>query len=144
MKKNHKITIYTTTADDIESFWYPNSKKTSKTPSLDYNVQNYDFVVHTEIKHDSELHKLPLISNHPGPFSPNLLNDLVFKKIDFDLIFATAFPYDHVLPAYVAAKKWKIPFVIMPLIHQEFPELFLTSIKMFCLLLLFFGKVRLP
>jgi len=130
MSKTHKVTVYTTLADDIQSFWYPESKKIQQSHPLNYEVKHYDFLIPTEIKHDSELNQLPVISNHPGPFSPKLWNDLVIEKIDFDLIFSTAFPYDHILPAYVSAKKWKIPIIVMPLIHQEFPELFLTSLKL--------------
>ena len=89
MTKKHKITVYTTSADDIQSFWYAESKKIRTTPNLDYEVKQYDFLIPTEIKHNSDLNKLPIISNHPGPFSPKLWNDLVIKKIDFRRIRAS-------------------------------------------------------
>ena len=30
MAKNHDVTVYTTSADDIQSFWYTGSKKIQK------------------------------------------------------------------------------------------------------------------
>ena len=52
------------------------------------------------------------------------------REIKFDLIITTAFPYDHVFPAFIAAKKWNIPIIAIPLIHDEFPELFLTGMRL--------------
>ena len=91
MSKKHEVTVYTTSADDIQSFWYADSKKIKHSSPLNYEVNRYDFLLPTEIKHELELNELPVISNHPGPFSPKLWNDLVIKKIDSDLIFSTAF-----------------------------------------------------
>jgi len=127
---NHQITVYTTLADDIQSFWYANSKKVKNISNLPYDVKHFDFLIPTEIKHTSELDKLPVISNHPGPFSPKLWADLILNGKNFDLMFLTSFPYDHILPAYISAKKWNIPILCMPLIHPEHPELFLTSLKL--------------
>jgi glycosyltransferase involved in cell wall biosynthesis len=130
LEKFHEITVYTTTADEIQSFWYPQSKKIQKSSNLPYPVKNFDFLTPTEIKHDGFLEKIPIISSHPGPFSPELWRNLIFQNNDYDLLFVTSFPYDHIIPAYFSAKKWKKPIVCMPLIHQEFPELFLNSQKL--------------
>lgn len=130
VSKNHQVTVFTTSADDIQSFWYAKSKKILNSPSLNYKVKIFDFLIPSQIKHQKILSKFPFPTNHPGPFSPKIWNDLVIEKIDFDLIFATSYPYDHIFPAYLSAKKWKIPFICMPLIHQRYPELFLTSIKL--------------
>ena len=83
MDKSHQITVYTTTGDEIQSFWYPQSKKIQESPNLAYKVKNYDFLIPTEIKQDDNLEKLPIISNHPGPFSPDLWRDLICKKKRF-------------------------------------------------------------
>jgi len=130
MSKNHSVTVYTTNADDIQSFWYKNSTRISDDNDLEYDVVRNDFLVPTEIKYDEIVKEFPFITNYPGPFSPKMWNELVCKKIDFDLIYVTSFPHDHVFPAYVASKKWNIPIIITPLIHQEFPELYLTSTKL--------------
>ena len=130
LSKNHSITVYTTNAKDIQSFWFKDLDKVSGNVQLDYDVVRYDFLTPTDIKFDEKVRNFPFITSYPGPFSPKMWNDLVVKKIDYDLIFVTSFPHDHVIPAYVASKKWKIPLIIMPLIHQEFPELYLNSIKL--------------
>ena len=130
LSKNHNVTVYTTTADDIQSFWNRDASKITEDKSKNNMIKRYDFLTPTEIRYDKNLFTLPLITNHPGPFSPKLWNDLVLKKIDYDLIYVTSFPYDHVIPAYVAAKKWNIPLIIWPAIHQEFPELYLTSLRL--------------
>jgi len=130
MSKNHTVTVYTTNAENIQSFWYNNSKTLSIDSGLNYNVVRNDFLIPTKIKYDQLVKEFPFISSYPGPFSPKMWNDLVFKKFDCDLIYATSFPYDHIFPAYIAAKKWNIPIIITPLIHQEFPELYLTATKL--------------
>jgi len=129
LSKNHEVTVVTTTAKDIEAFW---NKKASKITDEDlekYSVKRYDILTPNEIKFEDNLDHLSKLWGHPGPFSPKMWEELVFKKIDYDLIFAASFPYNHIMPAYVAAKKWKIPFVLWPAIHQEFPELFLVAPK---------------
>jgi len=129
LSKLHQVTVYTTNAADIDSFWNKDAKKISKSEPMDYEVIRTDFLTPEEIKFDEKISKLPFALNHPGPFSPKMWTDFVVDTINYDLIFAISFPYDHILPAYVASKKWKIPLVIMPLIHQEFPNLFLSTHK---------------
>lgn len=124
------VTVYTTLASDVRSFWNKNLEKVKSEDHLNYKIIRYDFLTPAEIKNDENLEKFSFASNYPGPFSPQMWQDLFLQKIEYDLIFTTAYPYDHVLSTYAAAKKWKIPLVIMPLIHQEFPELYLTSLKM--------------
>jgi len=130
LSKKHSITVYTTNIDNLAGFWNKDSPKVRKNNSLNYFVKRYDVLTPSEIQLDQNLENFPLALNHPGPFIPNLWLDLVPKKIDFDLIFATAFPYDHIIPAYIASKKWNIPIIITPLIHQELPELFLTPTRL--------------
>ncbi len=130
LSKKHSVTVYTTNIDNIEGFWNKDSPKIQEHNSLDYLVKRYEILTPSEIPLDKNLERLPLITNHPGPFIPKLWLDLVLKKIDFDLIFVTAFPYDHLFPAFIASKKWNIPIVIAPLIHQGFPELFLNSTRL--------------
>jgi len=130
LAKKHNVTIFTTTADDIESFWDKNSRRITQTSSLNYEVRRFDFLLPTEIKYDKRITDFPFATNYPGPFSPKMWNDLVLKKIDYDLIYVTSFPHDHIIPAYIAAKKWNIPIIITPLIHQEFPELYLSVMKL--------------
>lgn len=131
MSKKHQIFVYTSNADDVQSFWNKNASKISNFTSYDYPIVRYEILTPSEIKFDDDnLLKLPLILNYPGPFLPDMWKDLITTKIDFDLIFTTAYPYDHIIPAYVASKKWKIPLIVLPLMHEEFPELYSTGLRL--------------
>ena len=57
-------------------------------------------------------------------------NSLLKLQDDFDLIIASSFPYDHMIPAFLAAKKKNIPIIIIPHIHLEFPHLHFTAPKL--------------
>jgi len=130
LSKRHKVTVYTTNAFDIKAFWDKNAKKIKSDNPINYEIKRFDFLVPSQIAHDDNLQNFPVPSNYPGPFSPKMWTELVLKKTDYDLIYATSFPYDHILPAYVAARKWNIPIIITPLIHQEFPELYFTATRL--------------
>ena len=130
LSKNHEVTVYTTTAKEIESFWDRNAERITEKIDYKYPIKRFEVVTPVQLKHGKDLEMFYYASSHPGPFSPSLWTELVTKKIDFDLIITASFPYDHVLPAYAASKKWNIPIIIYPMIHQEFIELFLNSIKL--------------
>jgi glycosyltransferase involved in cell wall biosynthesis len=130
LSQKHDVTVYTTTAKDIEAFWDPTAETTNEENFLNYPLKRFKITTPTDIKFDKDIESFYIASSHPGPFCPGLWQELVFKKIDYDLIIAASYPYDHIIPAYVAAKKWKIPLIIYPMIHQEFVDLFLNSIKL--------------
>ena len=130
LSKKHQVTVYTTNLDSIQGLWNKNIPKVKWTEFKNYTIKRYDVLTPKEIKFGKDVETFPLVTNHPGPFIPQLWQDIVFNTINFDLIYATAFPYDHILPAYIAAKKHKIPIIIAPLIHREFPHLYLSGMKL--------------
>ena len=130
LSKSHEITVFTTNAKDTRSFWNHEAEKIKTNETLNYMVKRFDFLLPDEIKTDEDFEKFSLSSNYPGPFSPSLWKKLISERPNHDLIFVTAFPYDHSIPAFISSKKWKIPIVIMPLIHQEFPELYMTAFRL--------------
>lgn len=130
LSKNHEVTVLTTTADDIKSFWNKDITKKEMMNFSPYTVNRYDVLTQQDIKYDKSILKLSIITNPPGPFLPKLWEDLVIKKINYDLIITLAYPFDHIIPAYLASKKWKIPIVIIPLLHQEFPHLYLNGLRL--------------
>lgn len=130
LSDSHEITVFTTNAKEIGSFWNHDGEKITTNEIPNYPVKRFDFLLPDEIKSDENFEKFSLSSNYPGPFSPSLWNALITKRPNYDLIFVTAFPYDHSIPAFISAKKWKIPIIIMPLLHQEFPELYLTAFRL--------------
>jgi len=131
LSKHHDVTVFTTNAKDLKSFWNNKAEKNiSNTEFQNYSVHRFDFITPENIIPDENLFKFQIALNHPGPFSPKLWEDLFVSNQKFDLILAMSYPYDHIIPAYAAAKKWKIPIIITPLIHQQFPELFLTGLRL--------------
>jgi len=125
----HDITVFTSNSLSLDSFWNETNSLIPDT-KLDYPVKRFDVLIPSKIKNDKNLQLLPLLSNYPGPFMPDLWIELLARELKYDLIIATAFPYDHVIPAFIAAKKWNIPIIAIPLIHDEFPELFLTGMRL--------------
>ena len=130
LSKNHEVTVFTTSAFGLESFWDKDAKKIQQYDSDNYKVKRFDILTPPEIKWDKYVKDFPLALSLPGPFSPKSWEELVIKKIDYDLIFASSFPFGHILPAFVASKKWKIPIIILPLTHSEDRDVFFTPIKL--------------
>ena len=130
LSKNHDVTVFTTAAYDLKAFWNKDAKKIHQYDSDNYSVKRFDLLTLPEINWDKYLQTFPWALSQPGPFSLKLWEELLINKIDYDLIFASSFPFDHILPAYVASKKWKIPIIIMPLIHSEHPEAFFTATRL--------------
>ena len=128
LSKNHEITVYTTNAYDLKSFWDEKGKKIMNPPSLNYEIKRYEILPPNKVP--KEFHDFPFTISSPGPFSPDLWNDLLNLKDNFDLIIGTAFPYDHIIPAFIASKKYGIPIIIIPHLHLEFPYLYLTGLKL--------------
>ena len=125
----HDITVFTSNSLSLDSFWKETNSVIPDT-KLDYPVKRFDVLIPSKIKNDKNLQLLPLLSNYPGPFMPDLWIELLTIELKYDLIITIAFPYDHVIPAFIAAKKWDIPIIAIPLIHDEFPELFLTGMRL--------------
>ena len=128
LSKNHEITVYTTNAYDLNSFWDGKGKKIVNPPSLDYEIKRYEIFPPHKIP--KEFHYFPFTISSPGPFSPDLWKDLLNLEENFDLIIGTAFPYDHIIPAFLASKKYGIPLIMIPALHLDFPYLYLTGLKL--------------
>jgi glycosyltransferase involved in cell wall biosynthesis len=126
---HHEVTVFTSKTISLNSFWIESDSMTFS-DDLEYTVKRFNVIIPSNIKNDKNLERFPILTNYPGPLMPDLWVELLSKELKYDLIIATAFPYDHVIPAYVAAKKWSIPIITIPLIHDEFPELFLTGLKL--------------
>ena len=105
LSQRHKVTVYTTFVKNIKALWNKDISKLNETINLDYPLKRYDNLTPMEIKFDNDVEKFPLVTNYPGPFLPKLWDDIVLNKIDFDLIITTAFPYDHIIPAFV--RRWR-------------------------------------
>jgi len=128
LSKNHEITVYTTNAYELNSFWDEKGTKIMNPTMLNYEIKRYDILTPNNISQD--LYKFPFSISSPGPFCPTMWKDLLNMKNRFDLIIVSAFPYDHVIPAVVASKKFNIPLIIIPHLHLEFPYSYFTGLRL--------------
>jgi|SaaInlStandDraft_2_1057019.scaffolds.fasta_scaffold17754_3 glycosyltransferase involved in cell wall biosynthesis len=128
LSQNHEITVFTSNAIELSSFWNKNTQQIPDFEKLNYSIKRFDIQIPNETP--SELQFSPFSISSLGPFCPEMWNSLLNLKGDFDLIIASSFPYDHIVPAFIAAKKNNIPIMILPHIHLEFPYLHFTSSKL--------------
>ena len=68
LSKNHKVTVFTTTAKEIQSFWYKDLPRLKQNDELDYTLKRFDFLVPIQIKYKKEQNNFPFVNNYPGPF----------------------------------------------------------------------------
>ena len=127
LSTNHEITVYTSDALDLASFW---NKKNDEIRNKEKNYTIKRFEVSTPNEIDSDMFSFPYSISSLGPFCPKMWNSLLKLDDNFDLIIASSFPYDHMIPAFLAAKKKNIPIIVIPHIHLEFPYLHFTSPKL--------------
>ena len=125
---NHEIVVYTSDALDLSSFWSKKNSQDIDTKEKNYLVKRFKILTPNEI-HPTEL-SFPYSISSLGPFCPEMWDSLLNLDNDFDLIIASSFPYDHMIPAFLAAKKKNIPIIIIPHIHLEFPYLHFTATKL--------------
>lgn len=128
LSERHDVTVFTTTAFDLDSFWDPNAKKIKENNTGRYNLKRFEIVQPSQVS--SELAKFPFAVAIPGPFSPTMWKEIIESGSTFDLIVVTSFPYNHVIPAYYIAKNSKVPIISIPHIHFEFPEIYLTGLRL--------------
>ncbi len=128
LSTNHEIVVYTSDALDLLSFWSKKNSQDIDTKEQNYLVKRFKILTPTEI-HLSEL-SFPYAISSLGPFCPEMWNSLLNLDDNFDLIIVSSFPYDHIIPAFLAAKKKDIPIIIIPHIHLEFPHLHFTASKL--------------
>ncbi|MDE1844242.1 MAG: glycosyltransferase family 4 protein [Thaumarchaeota archaeon] len=124
----HEITVYTSNAINLESFWNDKLKTANDLQTKKYSIKRFDVLQPHLVSDDLIQH--PLSVSYPGPFCPQMWNDLLDMRDKTDLMIASSFPYDHMIPAFVASKKYKIPFVVIPFLHLQYPEYYFTGTKL--------------
>ncbi|MDE1725685.1 MAG: glycosyltransferase family 4 protein [Thaumarchaeota archaeon] len=128
LSNNHKITVFTTNSLELKSFWDPKAKKVGSFDNKKYEVKRFEIVTPSEI--DRKMYDFAFPISIPGPFCPQMWEELANIGSSYDLVIATAYPYDHIIPAYIAAKNNKIPIIIVPHIHLQYPELYFTGLRL--------------
>ena len=95
LSERHEVVVYTSNANDHRSFWNPNKSKIHEENNEKYSIKRFEILTSIENRYDAD-QKFIFGTSYPGPFLPKMWSELVLKKIDFDLIIVTAYPYDHV------------------------------------------------
>ncbi len=128
LSSNHEIIVFTSNAVELPSFWNKNDVQLNFPDNSNYKIKRFDIQIPSEASFDIDF--FPYSISSLGPFCPEMWNSLLNLKENFDLIIVSSFPYDHIVPAFIAAKKNNIPLMILPHIHSEFPYLHFTSSKL--------------
>ncbi len=121
----NEVTVFTTDAIDIQHYWLPGKERIDTPRDVHNGVEVRRFVVRRLPKHPQALRvlgKLPglptkSIFSFPSPLVPGMLAQ-VWKDRGFDIVHATALPYDSILytGCRIAARQG-IPLVISPFFH---------------------------
>lgn len=123
----HEIVVYTSNALHLESFWDDHIESVNELQTKNYQIKRYNILQPRLISSDLQY---PLSISYPGPFCPQMWDDLLNMKDKADLIITSSFPYDHVIPAFTASQKHKIPFMVIPFLHLQYPEYYFTGTKL--------------
>ena len=115
---NHDVTVYTSNADHLSDFWNATTKNTIIEKNNNYKIHRFEILTPSDISPNE--FTFPFAISSFGPFCPKMWESLLNMNEKFDLIIASSFPYDHIIPAFLASQKFNIPFMILPHIHSEF------------------------
>lgn len=120
-----EVTVYTTDAIDIQHYWLPGKERIARPHEVHNGVEVCRFDVKRLPKHAQALRvlgKAPGLTakslfSFPSPFVPGMLRR-IWKDRPFDIVHATALPYDSILyTGYRIAAKQGIPLVMSPFFH---------------------------
>ncbi len=120
-----EVTVFTTDAIDIQHYWLPGKERIVAPYEVHNGVSVHRFDVKRFPRHAQALRvlgKLPGLTakslfSFPSPLVPGMLRSIGTSQ-RFDLVHATALPYDSILfTASRIAKKQGIPLVMSPFFH---------------------------
>jgi len=123
--EGNEVTVFTTDAIDIQHYWLPGKELNDITHEVHNGVDIHRFRVRRFPKHPQALRvlgKVPGLGpkslfSFPSPLVPGMLKQ-IFTKERFDIVHATALPYDSILyTAFRVAKQQGIPLVYSPFFH---------------------------
>jgi glycogen(starch) synthase len=121
----NSVTVFTTDALDIQHYWLPDKEHIETLEETHNGVEIQRFKVHRFPKHPQALRvlgKIPGLAprslfSFPSPLVPGMLKS-IFARQSFDIVHATALPYDSILyAAFKIAKRQGIPLVYSPFFH---------------------------
>jgi glycosyltransferase involved in cell wall biosynthesis len=128
----HRISVFTTTALDLEAFWSRSGRRLSPgiTSEDGIEVRRYspDWCFRGRRFLLKALSLLPqrtwqLLTMPCNPIAPEMWRDAGQIDLPFDLVHATAFPYGCVLASALRlARRLRVPFLVTPFLHLGDPD----------------------
>ncbi|HEX5272389.1 MAG TPA: glycosyltransferase family 4 protein [Gemmataceae bacterium] len=126
------VSVFTTTAVDLEAFWQPNARRVPAGVSHEdgVEVRRHDpaFRVRGRRYLLKALSLVPvrrwqLLTMPCNPLAPALWREAGRTDMRFDVVHATAFPYGWVLASALRlARRLGVPFVVTPFLHLGDPD----------------------
>lgn len=119
------VTVFTTDAMDIQHYWLPDKERIDRPEETHNGVAIRRFDVKRFPKHPQALRvlgKIPGLGprslfSFPSPMVPGMLRQ-IYTEEKFDIVHATALPYDSILyTAFKIAKRNGIPLIYSPFFH---------------------------
>lgn len=127
LSQRHYVEVFTTDAETLDGFWSESGKQTSDSKIKPYKIRRFKTIIPNTSKNQQSKSSLPIFS--PGPFCPEMWNELLNLNDSYDIIVAVGFPYNHIIPAILCSKKNQIPIIVIPFLHLEFPEYYFTGLR---------------
>jgi glycosyltransferase involved in cell wall biosynthesis len=128
----HRVSVFTTTALDLEAFWSPHGRRLPPGVSCEDGVEVRRYAPAWCFRGRRWLLKaLSLVPVRPwqlltmpcNPLARDMRRDTGRADLRFDLVHATAFPYGWVLACGLRlARRLGVPFVVTPFLHLGDPD----------------------
>jgi glycosyltransferase involved in cell wall biosynthesis len=128
----HQVTVFTTTALDLEAFWSRAGRCVPPGVSREDGIEVRRYAPAWRFRGRrfvlKALSLVPvrtwqLVTMPCNPLAPGMWDDAGWLDGPFDLVHATAFPYGWVLASAMRlARRLRVPFVVTPFLHLGDPE----------------------
>jgi glycosyltransferase involved in cell wall biosynthesis len=131
-RRGDAVTVFTTTAIDLEAFWGTRGRRGRPGCSVEDGVEVRRYAVrHLPLAHTALLKGLSLLTPARwrawvlgcNPIAPGMWRDAGRTDRPFDLVHATAFPYGWPLAcARRLARTLGVPLLLTPFVHTGDPD----------------------
>jgi glycosyltransferase involved in cell wall biosynthesis len=128
----HRVTVFTTTALDLEAFWSAGGHRLPPGVTCEYDMEVRRYSPAWCLRgRRFVLKALSLVPVRPwqlltmpcNPIARGMWRDAGRAEPRFDLVHATAFPYGWVLACGLRlARRLRVPFVVTPFLHLGDPD----------------------
>jgi glycosyltransferase involved in cell wall biosynthesis len=129
--RGESVTVFTTTARDLEAFWSPRGRCLAAGVSIEDGVEVRRFAPWRWPGRRYLLKALSFIPNPRwqrltlpcNPIAPGLWREAGRTERHFDLVHATAFPYGWPIACGLRlARRLRVPFLVTPFLHLGDPD----------------------